>query len=183
MNRIMLLGLLVCISRVALCGVMGVMAETVARRAGSSSLRGLCRLCGGREQLRLGRVARNAIAYQAVQLLEARNRLGGLEAVITIRLSLFQIAQLYQPVLQSRHRRARGSAAQDRVGIHRAAGHLAGIHNGRGAVQLRLRLIARHAVGAQAVLLLECLFPAGKREPFRFDSYPACLPPFGCSPG
>ena len=45
MNRIMLLGLLVCISRVALCGVMGVMAETVARRAGSSSLRGLCRLC------------------------------------------------------------------------------------------------------------------------------------------
>ena len=30
MNRIMLLGLLVCISRVALCGVMGVMAETVA---------------------------------------------------------------------------------------------------------------------------------------------------------
>lgn len=41
MNRIMLLGLLVCISRVALCGVMGVMAETVARRAGSSSL---CRL-------------------------------------------------------------------------------------------------------------------------------------------
>lgn len=32
MNRIMLLGLLVCISRVALCGVMGVMAETVARR-------------------------------------------------------------------------------------------------------------------------------------------------------
>lgn len=45
MNCIMLLGLLVCISRVALCGVMGVMAETVARRAGSSSLRGLCRLC------------------------------------------------------------------------------------------------------------------------------------------
>ena len=45
MNRVMLLGLLVCISRVALCGVMGVMAETVARRAGSSSLRGLCRLC------------------------------------------------------------------------------------------------------------------------------------------
>lgn len=45
MNRIMLLGLLVCISRVALCGVMGVMAETAARRAGSSSLRGLCRLC------------------------------------------------------------------------------------------------------------------------------------------
>ena len=43
MNRIMLLGLLVCISRVALCGVMGVMAETVARRAGSSSLRGLGR--------------------------------------------------------------------------------------------------------------------------------------------
>lgn len=42
MNRIMLLGLLVCISRVALCGVMGVMAETVARRAESSSLRGLC---------------------------------------------------------------------------------------------------------------------------------------------
>ena len=35
MNRIMLLGLLVRISRVALCGVMGVMAETVARRAGS----------------------------------------------------------------------------------------------------------------------------------------------------
>lgn len=33
MNRIMLLGLLVRISRVALCGVMGVMAETVARRA------------------------------------------------------------------------------------------------------------------------------------------------------
>ena len=46
MNRIMLLGLLVCISRVALCGVMGVMAETVARRAGSSSLRGLCRSDG-----------------------------------------------------------------------------------------------------------------------------------------
>lgn len=45
MNRVMLLGLLVCISRVALCGVMGVMAETVARRAESSSLRGLCRLC------------------------------------------------------------------------------------------------------------------------------------------
>lgn len=45
MNRIMLLGLLVCISRVALCGVMGVMAETVARRAESSSLRGLCCLC------------------------------------------------------------------------------------------------------------------------------------------
>ncbi|MFQ6189161.1 hypothetical protein ACLMJB_03070 [Bifidobacterium adolescentis] len=45
MNRIMLLGLLVCISRVALCGVMGVMAETVARRAGSSSLRGLRGLC------------------------------------------------------------------------------------------------------------------------------------------
>lgn len=45
MNRVMLLGLLVCISRVALCGVMGVMAATVARRAGSSSLRGLCRLC------------------------------------------------------------------------------------------------------------------------------------------
>ncbi len=45
MNRITLLGLLVCISRVGLCGVMGVMAETVARRAGSSSLRGLCRLC------------------------------------------------------------------------------------------------------------------------------------------
>lgn len=45
MNRIMLLGLLVCISRVALCGVMGVMAETVARRAGSSSLRGRYRLC------------------------------------------------------------------------------------------------------------------------------------------
>ena len=43
MNRIMLLGLLVCISRVALCGVMGVMAETVARRAGSIGLRGLCR--------------------------------------------------------------------------------------------------------------------------------------------
>lgn len=42
MNRIMLLGLLVCISRVALCGVM---AETVARRAGSIGLRGLCRLC------------------------------------------------------------------------------------------------------------------------------------------
>lgn len=42
MSRIMLLGLLVCISRVALCGVMGVMAETVARRAGSSGLRGLC---------------------------------------------------------------------------------------------------------------------------------------------
>lgn len=45
MNRIMLLGLLVRISRVALCGVMGVMAETVARRAGSIGLRGLCRLC------------------------------------------------------------------------------------------------------------------------------------------
>lgn len=45
MNRIMLLGLLVRISRVALCGVMGVMAETVARREGSIALRGLCRLC------------------------------------------------------------------------------------------------------------------------------------------
>lgn len=45
MNRIMLLGPLVRISRVALCGVMGVMAETVARRAGSTGLRGLCRLC------------------------------------------------------------------------------------------------------------------------------------------
>lgn len=29
MNRIMLLGLLVCISRVALCGVMGVMAASM----------------------------------------------------------------------------------------------------------------------------------------------------------
>ena len=35
----------------------------------------------------------------------------------------------------------------------------------------------------RSVLLLEFLFPAGKREPSRFDSYPACLPPFGCFPG
>ena len=44
MNRVMLLGLLVCISRVALCGVMGVMAETVARRAESSSF-AACAAC------------------------------------------------------------------------------------------------------------------------------------------
>ena len=43
MNRIMLLGLLVCISRVALCGVMGVMAETVARRAPEERCRRLRR--------------------------------------------------------------------------------------------------------------------------------------------
>ena len=46
MNGIMFIGLLVRISRVALCGVMGVMAETVARRMkGLAPFRGLCRLC------------------------------------------------------------------------------------------------------------------------------------------
>lgn len=45
MNRIMLLGLLVCIPRVALYGVVGVMAGTVAWRARFDSLHDLRRLC------------------------------------------------------------------------------------------------------------------------------------------
>lgn len=45
MNGIMILGLLVCVARVALCAVMGVMAEIIARRADGIKLRGLCRLC------------------------------------------------------------------------------------------------------------------------------------------
>ena len=46
MNGIMIPGLLVCVVRVALCAVMGVMAETVARRMKDSiPIRVLCRLC------------------------------------------------------------------------------------------------------------------------------------------